>query len=271
MYRSRILTVGSLVLALALGGCDMRGMLYPAPWVSVPSPPPEPWQEVRLGVEGVGEVVGWAHPGTPSRPVALFLHGNGENLETMRLSGTLDVLAHLGVGFLAIDYPGYGRSEGKPSEASLVASGLAGIDWLREQHAARPLILCGWSLGAAVAAQLAAARPRDVSGLVLMSAWSSLESVGAEHYPRWLVRLSMSDTYDSLSAVAGIELPALVVPGERDGIIPAAHGKELAAALAGSRWVEVRGAGHNDLLGRREVWAELEAFVHEVAAAAGAK
>ena len=54
-----------------------------------------------------------------SRPVALFFHGNGENLETMRQTGLFGELAGLQIGFAAVDYPGYGRSGGRASEESL--------------------------------------------------------------------------------------------------------------------------------------------------------
>ena len=247
----------------------MRAMLYPAPRVPVPSPPPEPWKEVRLQVEGTGEVVGWAFESrSRTRPIALFLHGNGENLETVRQSGLLDRLRGLGLDFLALDYPGYGISQGRPSETSLVASGVAAVEWLRARYPSRQLLVCGWSLGAGVAMQVAARLPGEVDGLVLMSPWSSLESVGAAHYPRWLVRMSLSDSYDSLAAARGLRVPALVVHGDLDQIIPTDQGRELARVLDGAEWVPVAEAGHNDLLGRPAVWNALDGFISRLESSA---
>jgi pimeloyl-ACP methyl ester carboxylesterase len=53
-----------------------------------------------------------------------------------------------------------------------------------------------------------------------------------------------------------------VVHGERDDLIPARQGEEIASVLGESaRWVPVRGAAHNDLLGRREVWEAIRTFL----------
>jgi pimeloyl-ACP methyl ester carboxylesterase len=224
----------------------------------VPSPPPAPLQETRLEVEDVGLVCGWFSDGTQSGPALIFLHGNAENLETMRRSGTLQALDDLGP-WLAIDYPGYGRSEGKATEKRLVASTAAAVKWMRQRYPDRPLVLLGWSLGAAVALQTAVGS--RVDGIVALSPWASLEEIGREHFPSWMVRLFARESYDSLDAAGKIEVPALVIHGARDSIIPVDHGRRVAAALPDSRWVQVEGYGHNDLLGAPLVWAEMRSFM----------
>jgi len=208
-------------------------MLYPAPGIPVPSP--------------------------SAAPVLVFFHGNGENLETLRLSGSLAAFAELGFPYLAVEYPGYGRSDGEASESALVGSGVVAVNWMKAQYPGRPLIVAGWSLGAAVAVQTAARV--EIDGLVAMSAWTSLAEIGRTHFPRWMVGLFVSESYDSLGAAPEIKTPSLVIHGTRDEIIPVEHGRRIAAALPQSRWVEVEGAGHNDLLGRRQVWDELASFL----------
>ena len=120
----------------------------------------------------------------------------------------------------------------------------------------------GWSLGAAVAIRTAARRPDEVDRLVLMSAWSDLASLAALHYPSWLVGMGLKDRYDSVAAAAGVRVPVLMIHGSVDPLIPLEQGRRLHEALgARSRFVEVPGAGHNDLLGRAVVWQELGAFL----------
>jgi pimeloyl-ACP methyl ester carboxylesterase len=158
-----------------------RQMLYPAPPVPVPSPPPAPLEEVRLRLSNGNEAVAWflAGPG----PVVVFFHGNGENLETLRWSGLFEELGGLGVAVLAVDFPGYGRSTGTPSEEGLIASGDAAVAWVRENHPERPLVIAGWSLGAALAIATVDRHPDAVRGLIALSPWTTLAEVAREIFP----------------------------------------------------------------------------------------
>lgn len=253
----------------------VRQMLYPAPPVRVPSPPPGPLVEVPLEANGRA-VSAWylppasdsganPAPGAVAAPVVLMLHGNGENLETMRQSGLFADFASTGAGVLAIDYPGYGRSPGTPSEAANLAAAEAAWSWLLRNNDGRPRVIAGWSLGAAVAAQLAARHRDEPAGVMLLSAWDRLDAVARLHYPGWMVGALLSERYDSVDAAKQITAPALLVHGDRDTIIPIELGRHLYAALPGAKqWVEVRGAGHNDVLARPEAWQAIHSFLSEI-------
>jgi hypothetical protein len=242
-----------------------RQMLYPAPPVTVPSPPPAPLAEVWLGLATGERVDAWAY--TPAAlpdeaPVVLFFHGNGENLETLRRSGLFEQLGGLGVAVLASDYPGYGRGSGVPSEEGLLATGDAAVAWARQTHPQRPLVVCGWSLGAALAIATVDRHAEEVGGLIALSAWTTLEEVAVKLFPAFAVKMMLRERYDSRSAARRIRVPALVVHGEHDDLIPVEQGEEIASVLGGAaRWVRVRGAAHNDLLGHREVWEEMKRFL----------
>lgn len=264
-------TAGIVVVLLMLRAFGNK-MLYPAPAWPVPSPPPSPLEEVLLPLGGGGDatVVAWAWeaPGGSEAPAVVFFHGNGENLGTMHRSGLYEELMALGVHFLAVEYPGYGRGGGRPSEGSLVAAGRAGWRWLRDRHPESPHVVLGWSLGAAVAIQVAAAAESSgetVDRLVLLSAWDDLPSLASHHFPSWLARLALADRYDSRAVAGEIRAPTLLVHGIRDRIIPIIHGERLDTAFADgvSRFVGIENAGHNDLLGVRDVWRVLGGFLFE--------
>ena len=249
----------------------VRQSLYPAPPFRVPSPPPAPLVEIPLRVEGRAVSAWWLPPANPARTAVLMLHGNGENLETMRQGGTFAELGALGAGVLAIDYPGYGRSEGSASEKANVAAAEAAWEWLLANHRDGPRALIGWSLGAAVAAQAAAGQHREsVDGLVLLSPWDSLQAVARLHFPGWLVGLALAERYDTLAAAPRVACPSLGIHGTLDAIIPIELGRRVAAALPEpKRWVEVPTAGHNDLFAQPQTWREMAAFAAALEAERG--
>jgi pimeloyl-ACP methyl ester carboxylesterase len=239
----------------------VRSALYPSPGVRVPSPPPAPLEELALELDGK-LLSAWRLPAkTAAAPSVLLLHGNGENLETLRWSGLYERFAELGAEVVALDYPGYGRSAGTPSEASIAkATQRAWRELVERAGSERPRFIAGWSLGAAAAAQLAAAEPESVDGLILLSPWSRLADVAALHFPAWLVGPLLTDRYDTLGATREIRCPALVVHGADDELIPVEQGRRVFAALSEPKaWLEVSGAGHNDLLDREEPWRAIGA------------
>jgi len=237
----------------------VRQMLYPSPPVRVPSPPPQPLMEVALEANG-RTVSAWFQPA--AAPVVLMLHGNGENLETMRQSGLFADFANAGAAVLAIDYPGYGRSPGTPSEADNLAAAEAAWAWLLHNSKDSPRVIAGWSLGAALAVQLAARHNDEAAGVMLLSAWDRLDAVARLHFPGWMVSALLSERYDSIGAAKQINKPALLVHGDRDTIIPIDLGRSLFEALREPKqWVEVHGASHNDLLARPEVWHSIQRFL----------
>lgn len=242
-----------------------RAMLYPAPPVPVPPPPP-PWREVIVPLAGDRHVHGWWCPEGDAGATLLFFHGNGESLATLGYGGFLEQLAALGGATLVIDYPGYGRSPGRPSETGLHAAADGALAFAESQRPKRQVVAFGWSLGAAVAVPLAARAGGRVHGLIAASPWTRLEDVAAVHFPRFLVRLLLRERYDSLAAAPAIHCPVLVLHGAQDGVIPAEQGRRLAASLAGStRHVELDGAGHNDLFSHPRVWLEVASFLGRLA------
>lgn len=207
---------------------------------------------------GDGEILhAWWVPASARAPrgrgIVLFFHGNAGNI-----SHRLDYLLmfnQLGYATLIVDYRGYGRSSGTPSEQGTYRDALAAWQWLAHKRdaAAQDIVIAGESLGGAVASWLAAQHaPR---ALLLMSTFTSVPDLAAQLYPFMPVRLIARFSYDNLANLRRISSPLLVAHSRDDEIVPFAHGQALFAAAAGPRqFLEMRG-GHNEaFIFAREEW-----------------
>lgn len=239
------------------------GVIYPVPPLNVGEIAPE-YNEVRIPVPVIGKVTGWLHKNavaSDSTPVILYLHGNAENLETLKRSQQLAAFQQIKAHVLAIDFPGYGTSDGQSSESALVSAGKAAFEWLATEFPRNPKVIMGWSLGAGVALQVAAEEQPD--GLIALSPWSSLPEAAADHYPRWVVGLVVDEKYNSIEAARSVKCPVLVIHGEQDELIPVDHSQRIAASLKGTvQYMRVFDAGHNDLFAQEEVWQQIHAFIN---------
>jgi len=200
---------------------------------------------------------------TDTLPVLLFFHGNAGNL-----SHRVDLVAQLvriPANVLIIDYRGYGRSQGRPSERGLYRDGEASWNHLVNDLAVDParIVVFGKSLGGAVAVDVSL--QFQPGGLILQSTFTSVPDVAARHFPfvpRFLIRTKM----DSEEKLRSVTAPTLVIHGPSDEIIPFELGRRVYDAAAGpKRFHEVRGAGHNEtwLVGGPAYREAIRSFVVE--------
>ncbi|MCE8021557.1 alpha/beta hydrolase [Halomonas sp. MCCC 1A11036] len=204
------------------------------------------WQQVDLATEDGLTLDAWWIPVENARGSLLFLHGNAGNI-SHRLD-SIRQFHRLGLSVLILDYRGYGRSEGRPSEAGTAQDARAGWRWLIEQEVpADRIVLFGRSLGAAVAAELAAALPsrEQPAAIILESPFRSVPALGQRLYPflpvRWLATLD----YPTERYVRQIEAPLLIIHSRDDEIIPYGEGEAVfAAANEPKAMLTIRG-GHN--------------------------
>jgi pimeloyl-ACP methyl ester carboxylesterase len=250
-----------LAIVLVANRNMINELLYPAPPIPV-GHPPEGFSEVAIDWKPGQTCVAWYHRGDSEAagPVIVYFHGNGENLETLKMGGLLRTLSGFGSPVLAVDYPGYGRSTGKATEPNITQAADAAVRWILKQEPPREWIAAGWSLGAAVAIQAASRNPASLKALVAMSGWTSLKDAASAHYPAWIAHFLLTESYDSVAKAPGIQCPVLVIHGEEDDIIPATLGSTLASAFPQATWTPIAGAGHNDLLSDPRVWEHVSAF-----------
>lgn len=188
----------------------------------------------RLGTR----IHGWWVPLEGARFTVLFAHGNGGNV-SHRLE-TIRIFRELGLSILIYDYSGYGKSEGEPTEEGMYADARAAWDWLVGEQGVAPgrIVLFGRSLGGAVTARLAAelvAESLRPAGMVLESTFTSVPDMGAYMYPWMPVRSLAKYDYDSLEALADVDLPALFAHSENDEIVPYALGLRLYESYDGPK------------------------------------
>jgi uncharacterized protein len=204
-------------------------------------------REVVLTTEDGLDLRAWHVPAMAGSATVLVTPGNAGNRAAR--APLAAALRDRGLGVLLLDYRGYGGNPGRPSEDGLARDARAGRDHLLTEAGVdeADLVYFGESVGAAVAAELAAAHPP--AALVLRSPFTSLADVGAVHYPMLPVRLLLRDRFEVAEHVAEVAVPTVVVLGTGDRIVPPDQSRAVAAAAAGPvRVVEVGGAGHNDLV-----------------------
>lgn len=243
-----IFTAGYLTVLLGVIGFQRCLVYFPhRDYLLTPRDTGLAFDEVFLTTEDGTQICAWLVPAAAAEaPTVLYLHGNGSNL------GDLVQLAcgfhELGFTFAAVDFRGYGKSAGNPTEAGLYQDGKAAYRWLTSKGIPPSRIfIYGQSLGGAVAAWLAAREPS--AGLILEGVFPSLHASARHHYFfLFIPEAAVRDRFPTAENAAKAKCPVLVVHGEKDMIAPFDFGKRVfAAAREPKFFCPVPGAGHNDI------------------------
>jgi fermentation-respiration switch protein FrsA (DUF1100 family) len=234
-----------------------RGMI-PTPSSSGPALPG--LEKIWLNVES-GNVETWYIPpifngGSGSAPAVIFAHGNGELIDFW--PEELSEFTRLGMAVLLVEYPGYGRSAGSPSQGSITEAFIAAYDVLASRKDIDPsrIVFFGRSLGGGAVCALAAERPS--AALILMSTFTATRAFAKRYLaPPFIVR----DPFDNLSIIKNYPAPVLIIHGRHDTIIPYSHGIALSNAAQKGQLVTYE-AGHNDCPPDWEMfWRQIQSFL----------
>lgn len=202
-------------------------------WTATPASEGLPYEDLTLQSSDGMRLSAWYIPAEQSKGSVLFLHGNARNM-----SADLDAIKmfhDLGYNVLTLDYRGYGKSEGRPDEEGTYRDAQAGWDWLVGVKGESPkrIVICGRSLGSAIAADLAS---KNASGaLILEAAFTSMSNAAQGIYPYVPVKFLSRYRYDTLNKLKNVRCPVLIVHSREDELIPFRHAEQLYAAVSGRK------------------------------------
>ena len=234
------------------------------PQLAGPASDPWPYRGAEKLTVPLGDGTVYAYYVPPSgptpAPLVVLWHGNAELID--RQAFFVDGYLDRGFAILLPEYRGYGSCAGKPSQMGIVSDSALFITQALQQPEvdSERILFHGRSLGGAVAAQVAGRQtPR---ALILQSAPANIARM-AHRYgaPACLVR----NPFLTSQAVAGLDLPLLVIHGRRDTVVPFADGRELAALQPGTKLLELP-CGHNDLPPsglEEDYWQTIDGFLAE--------
>lgn len=238
-----------LIVLLVLWALQER-ITFPAPRADLPDPQRVlgVGERIELVMHDGTHLAGWYLPpkegGRAPAPGLLWFYGNGETIGA--IWPVIRDFRPPSAALLVVDYPGYGASGGRATEAGIYEAGVLAYLALasRPDVDRKRIYVYGRSLGSAVATRTAADHP--VAGLILESPFTSARDMAARSYrifPLFLVRLKL----DNLATIRRVRCPVLVFHGTADRLVPMDMGRRVAAAAAGPvEFVMIEGAGHNE-------------------------
>ncbi len=223
------------------------------------------YEEVHLKTSDGVELTCWYVPAEPQSVVVLFMHGNAGNIADRM--DTVRLIHGFGAAGFYLDYRGYGKSKGQPSERGTYLDAEAAWQYLVSQRGVSPqnIIIHGRSLGGPIAAWLA--KEKNPAGLILESTFTSIADLGQSLYPFLPVKLLARIKYPTGSHLEKTSCPALLIHSESDEIVPVAHGRKLAQICPERcEYLEITG-GHNDgfLMSRSIYNPKIREFLERVA------
>jgi len=235
-----------LGLAWALIFFGQRSLIFPGAR-ALGGVEPEAFGGERIWLDADGaRTEAWLLPahGAAAGPLLLYAHGNGELID--HWAAAFEPARERGAAALLVEYPGYGRSRGAPSERSIRAALVAAYDFATQQRgfAGRPVVGWGRSLGGGAVCALA--RERPLAALVLESTFTSVTRMARlAGLPERLAPLLVRDPFDNLELLRRFPGPVLLLHGERDEMIPPSEAQALrgGARSAELHWLP---CGHND-------------------------
>jgi len=259
----------SVRVPAAIVDASAGALLHPARHRALREPPNRCVNESIAG-DSVTLAAWRCHASGPLRGTVVYLHGVADNRASA--AGWIDLLTARGFDVVAYDSRAHGESTGDACTYGYFEK--RDLSRAMDSARAKPIVLIGTSLGAAVAIQTAAVDPR-VAVVVAAETFSDLRTVAIERAPRMLTpgliqrafaaaeregRFEV-DAVSPVAAAAHVTVPVLLVHGAEDVDTPPDHSRRVFAALAGEKkLILVPNAGHNHSM-NRGVWPDVERWI----------
>ncbi len=220
-------------------------------------------EDVKIMTADGVELHGWFVKNTHQRkaPLVIYFGGNAEEV-----SGQVES-AHLLAGWnlLAVNYRGYGLSEGSPAEDALFSDALSIYDQAveRDDVDTDRIVVMGRSIGSGVAVHLAASR--EVSGVILISPYDSIAAVARDQLRFLFFSSLLKHPFDVRSKAGHIQAPLLAIIGSEDRVIRPHRSEKLVSTWGGSREIRIlEREGHNTLQMNPIFWESIRDFLVDI-------
>jgi uncharacterized protein len=197
---------------------------------------------------------------TGERFAALYFHGNSSTID-QNLDDLLR-MSTLGLNIFCVDYRGFGKSQGRPSEKGVYIDGLTAYRYMEDSlgFAQKNIFIIGISIGTAVAINTALGK--NLAGIVLVAPLTSGKAYARTH-GFGLLSLAAAKSFDNADKIKGIQCPLLVIHGSEDRLIPVSMGRKVFEnAPIHKEFVEIKGGHHADLSSYDdEYWGSIDEFI----------
>jgi len=238
------LAIVSVLFIVYVRYLERTSLFYPTkPFAATPDVYQLSFEDVYIQTAADIKLHGWFVNAPQAKSTLLFFHGNAGNIGD-RL-GKILFFHQLGLNVLIIDYRGYGKSEGKPTEEGMYQDALAAYSYLIEDRGINPqnVVIYGASLGGTAAVDLAS--QRQAGALIVDSSFSNAVDMAKKIYP-FIPSFLINIKLDSLNKIENVAIPKLFIHSVDDQLVPIELGKKLYnAASEPKKFFEVSG-GHND-------------------------
>ena len=198
-----------------------------------------PFKEVYID-----HIHGILFPANPKKGLILYFHGNQGNLQ--RWGKYAIDFTQLGYDFFAIDYPGYGKTQGKPSEEALYESANAAYQWAIEHYDPDQIVLYGRSLGSAPASYLSSKFHARM--LILETPFYNFEDLYDKHLILSWYPIEPQDRFPVNEFINHSKHPVYIFHGTKDGIVPFSSAIRLRNLLSSKEnFTIIPGGRHRNL------------------------
>lgn len=243
---------------------ELRSIFFPMKAIEItPKEEGLDYEDVYFKTEDGLSLNGWLVKNPKAKATILFFHGNAGNI-SHRIE-KLVIFNQLGLNIFIVDYRGYGKSQGRPSEEGIYKDARAAFDFLssRPDMNNKKIIAYGESIGGAVAVDLAA--KRDVAGLIVDSTFTCAKDMGKKFYP-FIPPFLFRTKFDSANKVKTIKSAKLFIHSINDEIVPFEFGQKLyEEATLPKELLKIHG-GHNSgfLESKDQIIEKLKSFLQKL-------
>jgi len=236
-----MLMVGLFALVRYL---ESMGVFFPSRKMAVsPSVMGLPWEDIYFETKDNVTLNAWFFKNPQARSTVIFAHGNAGNMSDRLFK--VKFFHDLGLNVFIFDYRGYGKSQGRPTEAGVYLDAQGAYDYLQTRHDVqmKNIVLYGASIGGVVVIDLAT--HRDAALLVVESSITNAQDMARIIYP-FVPSIFLSLKFDSIDKVRRLKIPKLFIHSPDDEVVPYWVGQKLfEAASQPKEFLKIHG-GHND-------------------------